>query len=116
MHLSAPHQQGHCGFEQLGELLVEGGFVDDYAALFAAQVAGAAGQGGNAPAGSEADNKGQYGFFVVALDKHFFGFFDFTGGQVVKLRPVGAVADKFERHVFVVADIPGIHAFFGRGQ
>ena len=39
-----------------------------------------------------------------------------TRSEVVKLCPVGTVADKFQCHVFVVADIPGIHAATGCGQ
>ena len=116
VYLTAPHQQCHGGFKQFAELVVEGGFVNNHAALFTAQVGGTAGQCGDAPAGSKADNEGQNGLFVIALNKHFLCFGDFTRSEVVKLCPVGTVADKFQCHVFVVADIPGIHAATGCGQ
>ena len=105
-NLAAPHEQRHRRLEQLIKLLVEGGFVDDDVALFAAQVGGARRQGGDAVARRAADDKGEDVFVAVVED--FFA--DRLGDQLVMANPVGAVADKFFGHILVVADIPDVHA------
>ena len=105
-NLAAPHEQRHCRLEQLVELLVESGLVDDDVALFAAQVRGTRRQGSDAVARRAADDKGQDVF--VAVVEYFLAHC--LGDQLVMANPVGAVADKFFGHVLVVADVPDVHA------
>ena len=114
--LAAPHQQGHRRFEQLRQIVMERGLVQNHTPLFTAQVVRARRQGGDAEAAGKTDDERQYCLLVVAIDKHFFALFHLACRQAVKLGPVAAVVDKFKRHVFVVADVPHIHAVCLRRQ
>ena len=98
---AAPHQQGNGGLDEFVELVVEGGLVNDDVALFAAQVGGTTGQGGDTVAAGAANDEGE-DVLVAVLDNFFcHGFRD----QLVMLDPVGCIADKFLGHVLVVADV-----------
>ena len=109
---AAPHQQGNGGFDEFVELVVEGGLVNDDVALFAAQVGGTTGQGGDTVAAGAANDEGE-DVLVAVLDNFFcHGFRD----QLVMLDPVGCIADKFFGHVLVVADVPHVHAGLRRSN
>ena len=68
-------------FEQLVQLIVERGLVDDHDALLAAQVGRTAGQGDDAEAGREFDGEGLDVTVAVGLVVPD-AFLDFTGGVV----------------------------------
>src|SRR5690606_12615290 len=101
-HAAAPDEQRERGLEQLAELVVECGLVDDHHALLAAQVGRPAGERDDPLAGREADREGLDVLVGVVLPD---AFLDLGGGVIERPGPHGAGLDVLDGHVLVVADV-----------
>src|SRR5690606_22707636 len=108
VYLAAPDQQGQGGLEQLGQVGVEGRFVDHYHALATAQGGGPAGQSDYAVARWEADGVGLD--VLVGIFVRPDAFLDLASRVVEGPRPHGAGLDVLDRHVLVVAQVIDVHA------
>ena len=116
MDFTAPDQQSHGRFQQLGQVRMERGFVDHDNALTAAQVGRATGQRNDAVATGKRDGVGFDVFVGVAIGPN--AFFYLLGRVVVGPRPHGAGLDILHGHVLVVAQVIDsltARRFFGRG-
>ena len=110
-HASAPHRERERRFEQSLQVLVKSGLVDHGASLLAAQVGGARRERDDFVARGEADAvREDVARLIVHRD-----FLDPARDAIEFARPPGGGLDELQRHVLVVADVPGVHAAFAGG-
>ena len=108
----APHRERERGLQQSLQVVVKSRLVDHRAPLLAAQIGGPRGERDDFVPGGEADAIGED---VAPLIVHR-DLFDRVRCLVELARPRGRGLDELERHVPVVAEVPGVHPGRGRGR
>ena len=110
-HASAPHGERERGFEQSLQVVVKSRLVDHRATLLAAQVGWPRGERDDFVPRGEADSIAE-DVAPLIVDRDLL---DPARDPIEFARPPCGGLDELERHVLVVADVPGVHAVLAGG-